>query len=88
MRRNGWWLMVMGCLWMGLAQADAPAAGVVRRAPLENAGDKQGQPDESLLEFLGKDDVGDPGWWEFFRHHGSHARDPARKPAPVEGEQS
>ena len=73
---------------MGLSRADVPAAATPRRVPVDNVRGAQEQPDESLLEFLGKDDVEDPGWWEFFRHHGPHARDPARKAAPVEGEQS
>jgi len=80
--------MVTGCLWMGLVQADIPAANTPRRVPVETPRDGQGLPDESLLEFLGKDDVEDPGWWEFFRHHGPHAHDPARKPPPAEGGQS
>lgn len=79
--------MATGCLWMGLIQADVPAAGTQGRAPVSNARDSQGQPDESLLEFLGGDDVEDPGWWEFLQHHGPVSGDQARKPTAAEGEQ-
>jgi hypothetical protein len=37
-------------------------------------------PDESFIEFLGADDVGDARWWEFLKNAEPRADQPA--PAP------
>ncbi len=31
-------------------------------------------PDDSLIEFLGSDDVGEVGWWDYFNHAGPRAK--------------
>jgi len=49
--------------------APAPAAAAAAEAP---------PPDESLFEFLGADDVGDAGWWEYLQH-----ADPKADTAPA-----
>jgi hypothetical protein len=41
-------------------QASTPAAPASSAKP-------PATPDESFLEFLGSDDVGDSAWWEFFK---------------------
>jgi hypothetical protein len=33
-------------------------------------------PDESFLEFLGSDDVGDAAWWEFLKKAPPRGSDP------------
>jgi hypothetical protein len=71
-----------GCLLAGAAAA-SPPADTARAAP--GAG-KPEPPDESLLEFLGQDDVDDAKWWEFFRHTSAHGRDADDDPPPSEDE--
>jgi hypothetical protein len=36
--------------------------------------------DESFIEFLGGDDVGDAGWWEFLKKTDPHAQTPSPPP--------
>jgi hypothetical protein len=69
-----------GCLFTGAASA-GPPADPARTA--QGAG-KAEPPDESLLEFLGQDDVDDAKWWEFFRHTSAHERDADDDPPPSE----
>ena len=37
-------------------------------------------PDDEFIEFLGADDVGDAGWWEFLKKTDPHA--PSSPPPP------
>jgi hypothetical protein len=39
-------------------------------------------PDESFLEFLGSDDVGDAAWWEFLKKAPPRGSDPAPATPP------
>jgi hypothetical protein len=39
-------------------------------------------PDESFLEFLGSDDVGDTAWWEFLKKAPPRESDPPPATAP------
>ncbi len=45
------------------AQQATPPESASASAPAS----PQDTPDDSLLEFLGADDVGDADWWEFFK---------------------
>ena len=56
------------------AVADPPAAP--QPAPPANP-----PPDESFIEFLGADDVGDARWWEFLKN-AEPRPDPASAPPP------
>lgn len=44
-----------------------PASGSQPPATSAAGSSDAGAPDESLLEFLGSDDVGDAAWWEFLK---------------------
>jgi hypothetical protein len=50
--------------------ADAPAHGTPAAAA----------PDDSFLEFLGSDDVGDAAWWEFLKKAPPSGSDASAKP--------
>jgi hypothetical protein len=52
------------------AQTPAPTPG----PPASSA--KPPPPDESFLEFLGSDDVGDTAWWEFLKKAPPRGSDP------------
>jgi hypothetical protein len=55
--------------------ADAPgAAAPAHRTPAAAA------PDDSFLEFLGSDDVGDAAWWEFLKKAPPPGSDASAKP--------
>jgi hypothetical protein len=36
-------------------------------APTSSGDAATAEPDDSFIEFLGGDDVGDAGWWEFLK---------------------
>lgn len=38
------------------------------------------EPDDSFIEFLGADDVGDARWWEFLKNAEPQAEDPPPPP--------
>jgi hypothetical protein len=42
-------------------------------------------PDDSFIEFLGADDVGDAGWWEFLKNSEPRAEEPSPPPLPQDG---
>ena len=97
--RGGWvWWMAVSCLWAGSVLADTPGAGgardgtpvagASRGTPPPRAGRDAAEPDDSFLEFLGRDDVEDARWWEFFKQHRPHLRDAAEEPPLREGERS
>jgi hypothetical protein len=44
-----------------------PAAPAPAPPPPASSAKSPPAPDESLLEFLGSDDVGDAAWWEFLK---------------------
>jgi hypothetical protein len=44
-------------------------------------------PDESFIEFLGADDVGDAGWWEFLKHAEPRGDAPPAPAPPQSGKQ-
>jgi len=89
MRRAGAWSTLLGCLWAGSGLTDQPPADASRAAsPPSRAGHEQAQPDDAFLEFLGRDDVEDAKWWEFFKQHRPHPRDAAEEPPLREGERS
>jgi hypothetical protein len=44
-------------------------------------------PDDSFIEFLGADDVGDAGWWEFLKNSEPRADEPSPPPLPQDGKQ-
>jgi hypothetical protein len=54
-------------------EAKAPATPEARPAAT---------PDESFLEFLGSDDVGDTAWWEFLKKAPPRGSDPPPAPPP------
>ena len=53
------------------AQTPAPTP-----APPASAAKAPPAPDESFLEFLGSDDVGDTAWWEFLKKAPPRGSDP------------
>jgi hypothetical protein len=67
-----------GCLLSGGAHAAPPANAA------HQPRDKAAEPDDSLLEFLGQDDVDDAKWWEYFRHTSAQERDADEDPPPDE----
>ncbi len=60
-------LVLLGASGMAYA-ADPPQARQPPQAAPPQAAPQPGDAaDESLLEFLGTDDVGDAAWWEFLK---------------------
>jgi hypothetical protein len=60
------------CLLVGVVCAAANAAPPASAPPAASPTDissapATGAPDESFLEFLGSDDVGDAAWWDFLK---------------------
>jgi hypothetical protein len=60
------------CLLLGVVCAAANAAPPTSAPPAASPTDTSsapatGAPDESFLEFLGSDDVGDAAWWDFLK---------------------
>jgi hypothetical protein len=60
------------CLLLGAVCAAANAAPPTSAPPAASPTDTSsapatGAPDESFLEFLGSDDVGDAAWWDFLK---------------------
>jgi hypothetical protein len=60
------------CLLLGVVCAAANAAPPASAPPAASPTDTSsapatGAPDESFLEFLGSDDVGDAAWWDFLK---------------------
>ena len=77
--RRGWVsTMFAGCLLTAAAHG-APPADAARQPR-----DKSAAPDDSLLEFLGQDDVDDAKWWDYFRHTSGEERDAGEDPPPDE----
>jgi hypothetical protein len=61
-----------------LLVAVAAAAGAGQPPPPPPTG---AQPEDSFIEFLGADDVGDARWWEFLKHAEPQAEDPPPPPS-------
>jgi hypothetical protein len=60
------------CLLLGAVCAAANAAPPAPAPPaasptVTSSAPATGAPDESFLEFLGSDDVGDAAWWDFLK---------------------
>jgi len=60
------------CLLLGVVCAAANAAPPAptppgASPPVASSAPATGAPDESFLEFLGSDDVGDAAWWDFLK---------------------
>jgi hypothetical protein len=60
------------CLLLGVVCAAANAAPPAPTPPaasptVTSSAPATGAPDESFLEFLGSDDVGDAAWWDFLK---------------------
>ncbi|MEO7205805.1 MAG: hypothetical protein ABI145_03240 [Steroidobacteraceae bacterium] len=51
-------------------------------APPASSAKPPAPPDESFLEFLGSDDVGDAAWWEFLKKAPPRGSDPAPATPP------
>ena len=69
-------LVLLGASGMAYA-ADPPQA---RQPPPQAAPQPGDAADESLLEFLGTDDVGDAAWWEFLNKSPPRQKPPAPPP--------
>lgn len=74
-----------------LAAAMAVTAGVPYTAlaatPASAPPPSPPPPDDSFIEFLGADDVGDAGWWEFLKNSAPRAEEPSPPPLPQDGKQ-
>jgi len=62
------------CLLLGAVCAAAnaappapPSSEPPAASPAGTSAPATGAPDESFLEFLGSDDVGDAAWWDFLK---------------------
>jgi hypothetical protein len=80
------------CLLLGAACAAANAAPPAPAPPTaappaasptvpSSASSATGAPDESFLEFLGSDDVGDAAWWDFLKKAPPRGNVPPAPPA-------
>jgi len=58
----------LGALVCSSGWADTPASSADTAAA---------DPDDSFIEFLGGDDVGDAGWWEFLKSADARGNQPA-----------
>ncbi len=76
----------MICRWLGLglymAMTTAAYSGPSPPPPPPPPPPNSSPPDESLIEFLGADDVGDTGWWEFLKNADPRAEQPPPTPPP------
>jgi len=78
-----WLLLGVLC---GTANATPPQATPTESAPAQtpaptpappaSSAKPPATPDESFLEFLGSDDVGDTAWWEFLKKAPPRGSDP------------
>jgi hypothetical protein len=73
------------CLLLGVVCAAANAAPPASAPPAASPTDTSsaaatGAPDESFLEFLGSDDVGDAAWWDFLKKAPPHGNVPPEPP--------
>src|ERR1700679_1120229 len=72
------WLLF--CVLCATASATPPRATPTAPAPAQTptppAKPPPPPPDESFLEFLGSDDVGDAAWWEFLKKAPPRGSDP------------
>lgn len=62
------------------ASPTAPTPPPAPPAPPASSAKTPATPDESFLEFLGSDDMGDAAWWEFLKKAPPRGSDPP--PAP------
>jgi hypothetical protein len=73
------------CLLLGAvcaaANAAPPAASPPAASPTVPSSSATGAPDESFLEFLGSDDVGDAAWWDFLKKAPPRGNVPPAPPA-------
>jgi hypothetical protein len=78
------------CLLLGAVCAAAnaapptpapPAASPTVPSSASSASSATGTPDESFLEFLGSDDVGDAAWWDFLKKAPPRGNVPPAPPA-------
>jgi hypothetical protein len=60
--------------------ADAPGAAAPGAAAPAQGTPAAAAPDDSFLEFLGSDDVGDAAWWEFLKKAPPPGSDASAKP--------
>jgi hypothetical protein len=60
--------------------ADAPGADAPSAAAPAHGTPAAAAPDDSFLEFLGSDDVGDAAWWEFLKKAPPSGSDASAKP--------
>ena len=77
----GSWLLFGGlCATAGATPPPAPTAPAQAQtpapAPPASSTKPPTPPDESFLEFLGSDDVGDSAWWEFLKKAPPRGSDP------------
>jgi hypothetical protein len=73
--RRALWLLVL----CAAANAAPPQAAPVS-PPAAGPAQSTVPPDESFLEFLGSDDVGDTAWWEFLKKAPPRGSDPPAVP--------
>jgi hypothetical protein len=73
------------CLLLGAvcaaANAAPPAPAPPAASPTVPSSSATGAPDESFLEFLGSDDVGDAAWWDFLKKAPPRGNVPPAPPA-------
>ena len=61
------WLIVGAAVCTTVFAGPPPAAPPAPPAQSAPPAASQGAPDDEFIEFLGRDDVGDPAWWEFLK---------------------
>jgi hypothetical protein len=80
---RSWLLLGALCAAAGATPPQTPAtAPAPPPTPPVSSAKPPATPDDSFLEFLGSDDVGDSAWWEFLKKAPPRGSDPPPAPPP------